>query len=391
MLKVPISLALEKPVVEKFTASKLEVDLTDPDLAIDFEVTISHPKGIENDSTLLIFTNSTSTTLSIILTRTDTPANYANSKVTFKGKMTLPRNLTPGVYTYAIDGVRNNLDNGTRFPTGIVNGPLVRNLKGAESGILVRSNGELNLNYETFNGPAFGSQSGISYLNPGKYIAVTPPIWKVGEVFYPHNYFEVTVPNLELAITSFTPNVCSSNGKHMILIAEGECQYKVFTAKTKDYIEKFKALSAVITEARLSQVLKIEEVAPLKPSTIPTSIVLSPVYSSGVEVVQYVMPKSITPSVCEPGGYVIKIVSSGTCKLTYKSEGNANYLPSEIYEQRIEILRDNLPIVVPIPTTTPSKTVIPKIVKTIFCTKGKKTIKRIGSNPKCPSGYKLTK
>jgi hypothetical protein len=212
---LPSAVAVEKPTVESFTASKLDVDVTDPDLTIDFEVVVSHPKGLENTSTLLILTNSAATTISVPLIRTDSPINFTNTKVTFKGKITLPRSLTPGVYTYSIDGVRNNIDEGTRYPTGIVPGPVVRTLKSAESGILVRSNGYLNLDYETINGPAFGSQSGISYINAAKYTTVTAPIWKVGETFNPLDYFEVAVSGVELSITinklviSFNTNMSS--------------------------------------------------------------------------------------------------------------------------------------------------------------------------------------
>ena len=397
MAALPSAVAVEKPTVESFTASKLDVDVTDPDLTVDFEVVISHPKGVENTSTLLILTNSLATTISVPLIRTDSPINFANTKVTFKGKLTLPRSLTPGVYTYSIDGVRNNIDSGTRFPTGIVPGPVVRTLKSAESGILVRSNGYLNLDYETINGPAFGSQSGISYLNAPKYTTVTAPIWRVGEVFNPADYFELAVSGVELSISTSTPKICTADGKTMKLIAEGECQYKVTTAKTKDFIEKSKILSATVTAARTVQVLKVEPVTPLKPTSLPTSILLSPVYASGTSAVEYVMPKSITPTICEAGGYVLKIVNSGTCTVTYKTEGNSQFLPSETYRQNIEILKDNLPVVAPVPTPTPTPvptptpTAKPVVKKTITCVKGKKTVKKTAISPKCPAGYKLKK
>jgi hypothetical protein len=387
------AVALEKPTVETFTASKLEVDISDQDLTIDFDVVISHPKGLEDASTMLILTNSAATTISVPLTRTDSPINFTKTNVTYRGKITLPRILTPGVYTYSIDGVRNNIDSGTRFPTGIVPGPVVRTLKSAESGILVRSNGFLNLDYETINGPAFGSQSGISYLNAPKYTTMPAPIWKVGEVFNPADYFELAVPGVELSITTSTPNICTADGKTMKLLSEGECQYKVSTAKTKDFIEKSKILSATVTAARTTQILKVENVVPIKPSALPTSILLSPVYASGTAAVEYVMPKSITPTICEAGGYVLKIVNSGTCTVTYKTEGNAQYLPSETYKQNIEILKDNLPVVIPTPEPTPTATATPKPVvkKTISCVKGKKTIKKTAISPKCPAGYKLKK
>ncbi len=391
MAVLPSAVALEKPTIESFTASKLEIDVTDPDLSVEFEVVISHPKGLENASTLLVLTNSRSTTLSVPLNRTDTPIDFARTKVTFRGKIAIPRSSSPGVYTYSIEGVRNNVDSGTRYPTGVVSGPVVRTLKGAESGILVRSNGDLNLDYETINGPAFGSQSGISYLNAAKYTTVSAPIWRVGEIFNPIDYFEVAVSGVELSISTLSPRVCISNGKTMTLIAEGECQYRVVTAKTKDYIEKSKSQSATVSGARTPQILKIESVSPLKPTSLPTSILLSSVFASGTSAVEYVLPKSITPAVCETGGYVLKIVNSGTCTVTYKTEGNSQYLPSDTYRQNIEILKDNLPVVAPTPVVTPAPTptVKPVLKRTISCVKGKKTVTRTGTAPKCPKGFRV--
>ena len=252
--------ALEKPTVQSFTLSKIDIDITDPNFTIDFEVLITHPKGIEDVSTLLTFTNSQSVNISVPLVRTDSPADFSKKEVVFKGKLTLPRTLNAGVYTYSIDGVKNNFDSGTRFPTGIVNGPTLRNLKGAESGIIIRSNGELNLDYETINGPAFGSQSGLTYLDTKKYTSVTAPIWRVGETLNLIDYFEVTVPEVELKALTFTPNICTSNGKIINFISEGECQYKVFTPKTKNYIEKSKLLAATITNARSQQNLTVENI-----------------------------------------------------------------------------------------------------------------------------------
>ena len=386
--------ALEKPTVQSFTLSKIDIDITDPNFTIDFEVLITHPKGIEDVSTLLTFTNFQSVNISVPLVRIDSPVDFSKKEVVFKGKLTLPRTLNAGVYTYSIDGVKNNFDSGTRFPTGIVNGPTLRTLKGAESGIIVRSNGELNLDYETINGPAFGSQSGLTYLDTKKYTSVAAPIWRVGETLNLIDYFEVTVPEVELKALTFTPNICTSNGKIINFISEGECQYKVFTPKTKNYIEKSKLLAATITNARSQQNLTVENIPPLKPSSLPLSLLLPPVYASGLSAVEYVLPKSATPSICETGGFVLKIVSTGICELTYKSAGNDKFLPSKTFAQSIQILADNLPITSVQPATpSPSPTPIAKteIIKNIMCTKGKITKKVSGTKPKCPKGYKLKK
>ena len=380
--------------MQSFTLSKIDIDITDPNLTIDFEVVITHPKGIEDVSTLLTFTNSQSVNISVPLVRTDSPVDFSKKEVVFKGKLTLPRTLNTGVYTYSIDGVKNNFDSGRRFPTGIINGSTLRTLKGAESGIIIRSNGELNLDYETINGPTFGSQSGLTYLDTKKYTSVTAPIWRVGETLNLIDYFEVTVPEVELNALTFTPNICTSNGKIINFISEGECQYKVFTPKTKNYIEKSKLLAATITNARSQQNLTVENIPPLKPSSLPLSLLLSPVYASGLSAVEYVLPISATPSICETGGFVLKIVSTGICELTYKSAGNDKFLPSKTFVQSIQILADNLP-----PTSvqpaTPPPSAIPvaktEIIKNIMCTKGKITKKVSAANPKCPKGYKLKK
>ena len=386
--------ALEKPTVQSFTLSKIDIDITDPNLTIDFEVVITHPKGIEDVSTLLTFTNSQSVNISVPLVRTDSPVDFSKKEVVFKGKLTLPRTLNTGVYTYSIDGVKNNFDSGRRFPTGIINGSTLRTLKGAESGIIIRSNGELNLDYETINGPTFGSQSGLTYLDTKKYTSVTAPIWRVGETLNLIDYFEVTVPEVELNALTFTPNICTSNGKIINFISEGECQYKVFTPKTKNYIEKSKLLAASITNARSQQNLTVENIPPLKPSSLPLSLLLSPVYASGLSAVEYVLPISATPSICETGGFVLKIVSTGICELTYKSAGNDKFLPSKTFVQSIQILADNLPPTSVQPATPPPSP-IPvaktEIIKNIMCTKGKITKKVSAANPKCPKGYKLKK
>jgi hypothetical protein len=81
--------------------------------------------------------------------------------------------------------------------------------------------------------------------------------------------------------------------------------------------------------------------------------------------------------------------------VTYKTEGNSQYLPSETYKQNIEILKDNLPAAVPTPTPTasptPVNTAAPVVKKTITCVKGKTSVKKTAISPKCPAGYKIKK
>ena len=68
-----------------------------------------------------------------------------------------------------------------------------------------------------------------------------------------------------------------------------------------------------------------------------STLVLPAVYSSGISAVEYVIPVSITPEICDVSVYELKIVSGGICKLAYTSKGNSEFLASEPYTQTIEI------------------------------------------------------
>ena len=103
----------------------------------------------------------------------------------------------------------------------------IRSLAGAESGLLVRSSGDLNLIHDTFVGPSHNITSGIAFNNPTVYNNNNPPIWKVGETYIPIKYFELRVLSLSLVLTTSTPTICSTDGKELKFIAVGNCEFKV--------------------------------------------------------------------------------------------------------------------------------------------------------------------
>ncbi len=345
------SIAHEKPIVESFTISKPEIDLNDSNLNVGFEVIISHPNGISDISTRLTLTNSSNNTISLPLNRIDLPVNYSNQTVTYRGSVIIPRSFTPGVYTYSLEGVSSNLLSGLKIPTGVVNGPVLRNLKGAESGLLIRENGNLNLDYPMINGPSYGNQSGGTYTNVGKYLAAETPIWKVGELFDPNDYFESSVDNVALRIDSTTPTICTSDGKQMKFIAIGDCSFTVSTPATNNYLPKIIYQSKAITKARSQQTLVINEIENQNIKNLPISLILPPVFASGISAVEYVIPKSITPEICEVNVYSLKIVSGGKCILTYQSQGNSEFMKSDLYTQSVNIDRNLQAITFMLPST----------------------------------------
>jgi len=335
LIKTP-AVAVDKPLIESFSASQIDIDLNNKDLKITFEVIVSHVAGIENRSTTLVLTNNRNYSISTSLFRIDSPIDYTKNRVKFQGTIDFPRTFEPGVYTYSlIDGLSSNLINGSKVSTNSVSGSILRNLKGAESGILVRSGGFLDLDYSTINGPAYGLQTNKTYINTSKYPSPFDPVWKVGEIFTPSNYFEEVVPNVRIEINSSSPNICTTDGKVMKLVAIGECTFTISTPRTKDYKARSILQTVSITTERSIQKLFVEEIPPRKVQNLPITLTLPAVYASGTTAVEYIFPKSNTPEICAVAGYSLKVISGGDCVLTYQSLGNISYLPSEIYTQTI--------------------------------------------------------
>jgi hypothetical protein len=159
----------------------------------------------------------------------------------------------------------------------------------------------------------------------------------VGETYDPNKYYELRVPTLSLIVSSSTPTVCSTDGKELRLIATGNCTFKVSTAGTKDYILKESTQNVTITAARSKPELVIGTIVNQTSKNLPKSIEIFRVYSpTGV----YVLPKSITPTVCIASGFYVQIVGGGTCSLTYQSEVTTSYLASDLYTVSFEVSRD---------------------------------------------------
>jgi len=446
-----IAQANVRPIVELFTFTPNDVELIAANTNVSFELIVSHPSGIKNTSTALTLTGPYGITLSTNLTRTDLPINLTLNKVTFRGTLTIPQNINNGAYTVSVAEVSNNSSAGYEYGTGVITPSKLRDLVGAESALLVRSNGELNLIYDTFVGPTHNTTLGIAYDNPSVYNNNNPPIWKVGETYTPSKYFESRVSSLPLVVTTSTPTICSTDGKELKLIATGNCTFKVSTIKTKDYASKEVTQNKEISVARSKPELVIGTIATQTSKNLPKTVEIFRVYSAtGTGV----LPQSTTPTVCNGAGFFVRIVGGGTCTLTYQSDATTTYLASDLYRVSFEVTRDPQTITFSLPTSAnlSSKTValsatasgggsvlyttstpdscsitgstlnllksgdcsvtatqpgtstiapvsatanvmiagvVAPTKKTINCVKGKKTKKISGTNPECPKGYKV--
>jgi hypothetical protein len=256
----------------------------------------------------------------------------------------------------------------------------------------VRSGGDLNLDYATFVGPTHDSTLGLTYNNPSKYNSSNAPIWKVGETYDPNKYYELRVSGSTLAVTTSTSDICSTDGKILTFLKTGTCNFSVSTEKTKDYKVRTSNQSVIITSSRIKPTLTIEKLLNRDVKDLDKLFEIGRIYSASEG---WVLPQNLTPTVCFATGFYVKLISGGTCKLTYQTAANASYLASDLYTVSFEILKDGQPVVAPTPvatpTPTPTPTAKPVVKKTITCVKGTKTIKKTAVSPKCPKGYKLKK
>ena len=449
----PSAQAAQKPDIESFTFTPNEVDVLTANTKVEIELVTSHPSGIENLSTLATLTSPRNDTLSTYLTRIDSPINQSLTKVTYRGSLTVPRDISAGVFNFTLGAIRNNASAGYQYVADAFDPKKIRNLVGGEYGLLVRNGGELNLSYDTFVGPTYDSTLGISYNDPTTFNVSNSPIWKVGETFIPGKYYELRVPSLSLGVTSTTPLVCSSDGKQLKFLKEGSCNFNVSTPKTNDYISKVSNQTVTITTARIKPELIVDKIASQTAKDLPKLVAIFQVYSTSEG---YVLPQSTTPAVCFGSGFFVRIVGGGTCTLTYQTKETATYLASDLYKVSFEVARDPQTISFTLPSTANvsskslvltstassgsvvaysttstgicsvtgstlnlltggnctvtatqagTSTLAPTSAtatvmltsavvtnkKSITCVKGKSTKKVSGTNPKCPKGYKLKK
>jgi hypothetical protein len=390
VLVAPANAATENPVVNSFTFSPQEIDLQAANTNVTFELVVSHPSGIENITVGVSATNGEKFVYGTVLTRVTPDAS--GTTATFKGNFTFSRTAPTGVYSISATTVKNNSTAGYQYGTGTIVPKNFRTLLGAESGLLVRSGGNLNFEYTSIAGPAYNVQNSNLFLNKAKYNAQPTPIWRVGESIKISDYFELQVPGLQLSASSANDKVCALAGDELKFLAVGSCDYKVFTAATKDYAKYEINEIKEIQSARLKSVLYISKIVDQDVKDLGKSIAVPEVYTAAEG---YILPNSITPSICIASGFTVKLIAGGTCSLTYKTVSSDTYLASDLYTQSFEILKDGKPVVAPTPVVTPTPvatpTAKPIVKKTITCVKGKKTVKKTAVSPKCPKGYKLKK
>jgi hypothetical protein len=386
----------EWPKAESFTVTPVDIDLAQPNPVLSFTLVVSHNVGISSTFTSVNLTNADSNIkLSARLNRVDSPIDFTLKQVTFKGTLTLPSSTPSGLYTFTADPVNafSTMGTGSTPNTGTISPKKFNDFVDGETSIIVRINGDLNFNFQTFVGPTYSSQNSVFDGKP-RTLFTDAPIWKVGETYNVADYFEMRTPLATLQISTSSPSVCTSDGKIMKFLDTGTCTFTVFTPKTKNYQYKSLELSQAIGLGRPKQTIGVTKIADQTVTSYPKIIVVTPAYTTTGDLV---VPTSTTPAICTATGGGVNLIASGTCTLTYQANATSTQLPSDLYTQSFKIKKDGevlvepTPVATPTSVATPTPTAKPVVKKTITCVKGKKTIKKTAVSPKCPAGYKLKK
>ncbi len=172
--------------------------------------------------------------------------------------------------------------------------------------------------------------------------------------------------NLELSAKSLTPNICTVEMTQILLNSPGVCRLSVSSITYGD------ELGAIPTELDFEIIKLSEQLIPdlnLKASYLLSvkSVELALKTNASLDV-QF---KSLTPRVCEISGTLLFFNNTGSCLLEGSQDGDEKTSAAPV--RNFEIWIDSDPL------------------KTLTCVKGKLSKKVTGTNPKCPSGYKVKK
>jgi hypothetical protein len=386
----------QKPKLTSFEFSPKEIDLRAGAQNINLEVKISHPVGIVSKDVTVRLSNvsaSSSVILQTVLTRTDSPVNLKLNSVIFKGVLNIPTSTPSGVWNFSSDPILGFSPSGLEGWYSDAFAPAnFREFDSAENSLLIRVNGELGFDKQTFVGPVFTTEKYATDDQPVT-LNIPAPIFRVGEIVDIGNYVLKRGQNIVVDVQSLSPDICSSSGSKLTFLKMGFCQYKIFTAKTKDYLYKELVTGNEIKSPRFKPDIYAPTIAAQTIKSFPASISRELVFSWS----ELVNPNSETPSVCIANGQEIKLFSTGTCKVTYFMPATEARLASDTFVQEFKVLKEGepevvpTPVVTPTPVATPTPTAKPVVKKTISCVKGKKTVKKSAVSPKCPKGYKLKK
>jgi len=324
------------PTLKSFDFSPKEIELASENTSLKISVVVNHPIGISSEKMTLHLKKGTNFDVAFDLSRTDKPMNASLKDVIFEGTIKLPNTLSSGVWKLSTEPVEGFAPPGSSLKplSGEFTPKNFRDFTDAENALLVKLNGSLEFDFTTFVGPTFTAVSTISDDKP-RTLSYKNPIWRVGEIFDPKEYFELRTSLVQLKIQSKTPTVCKQENDKLRLMSQGDCYYRVYTEKTSNFLAKEINLGATILSARVKPTLDIPKIEKQDSIGLPKEIVGKAVYYQGFPLT----PENKTPRICIASKEKITIYSGGICELEYFVEESSTNLASEKYLQNFEITR----------------------------------------------------
>jgi hypothetical protein len=327
----------EPPTIIEFNVSKKTIDLTSPNLELEFTLIASHPQGIKTNSTdLWLISRDKLINLKTILTKQ--PKLDSEKNTTFKGKLSLDPTYTPGLYDFyaePIESTPNAQRNLGTFTSRIYPAPF-NDFYNGETSVLVRKAGRLDLDEFTFVGPSYSSSVSFNDGKPVTYLNDSP-IFRIGEIYDPQKFFISRINDLKLEIESLTNDICATKSGKLYFNNIGFCTFRVFTSANSNYLAKSITFSVSVAGPRIKPELFLPTVEKQDISNLPKTLKTTPVYASYGGIIA---PITKTPEVCYANIQFITIVGGGRCVLNYQSSATNDYLASDLYTLAFDVSKD---------------------------------------------------
>jgi hypothetical protein len=143
-------------------------------------------------------------------------------------------------------------------------------------------------------------------------------------------------------VTSTTPSVCTIDGFEVTLLAAGSCTLSA--SQPGDAV--YNAAPTINRTFAVNQVAQtITFVRPANTNLLASPLTLAPTASSGLPVTLI----SGTTPVCTVDGFVVTLLTTGTCRLTASQSGDTVYRPANSITRSFTIAKAPQTITLPSP------------------------------------------
>jgi hypothetical protein len=335
----------EVPKLVSFTVSAVSVDVGTSPVNLVFSLTVSHPIGIASTRTNLNFVSQDGRISRVTSLIRQSTTSSSNQPVVFSGNLNIDSTIPTGLYNFYAEPIQG--EKGPTYRSSPVSSnfypPKFSTFLNGESSVQVRKFGRLDLTKKTFVGPSYQSNNYLEDSSPVTYKAITP-IFRVGEIYNPNEFFVIRIPQTKLLVESFTTPVCETRDGSLYFISRGTCRFKVYSESTSDYQSTSIILESEISEKRTQPIITPPKINDQDVSLLPKEIESFVVRDNVGRIASIV---NETPQICYSsnkfstliGSQIITIVAGGNCVISYETFDSIEYLSSGPYKTSFTIMK----------------------------------------------------